>query len=332
MSKYAHMKPVVVSGIKPSGKIQIGNYLGMIKQSVALQSTGKFNCYYSVVDYHALTQKYSVSEKTVEIFDMAVDLLALGIDPEKSTFFIQSDVLEHANLAWLLDCVTPVGQLQGMIEFKEKIDEGQPATAGLLNYPVLMAADILSYKGNFVPVGEDQRQHLELVRDIARIFNKRFGATFPEPAGIFVDGLRVKSLDNPDKKMSKSLPKGCLYLTDSPEIVRKKIRSALTDSGTEIIYDPKNKPALANLLLIYSEMSGLPINDIVKSHKGASYKEFKDNMATAISTALTAFQEKRAEIASDPAKVKNVLKEGAEKARVTASKTLREVKTKMGLI
>ncbi len=326
------MKPVVVSGIKPSGKIQVGNYLGMIKQSVALQSTDKFNCYYFIADYHTLTQKYSISEKSTEIFDMAVDLLALGIDPEKSTFFAQSDVLEHANLAWLLDCVTPVGQLQGMIEFKEKIDEGQPATAGLLNYPVLMTADILSYKGSFVPVGEDQRQHLELVRDIARIFNKRFGATFPEPAGIFVDGLRIKSLDNPDKKMSKSLPKGCLYLTDSPEIIRKKIRSAVTDSGTEIIYDQKNKPALANLLLIYSEMSGLPINDIVKSHKGASYKEFKDNMVTAVSTALTAFQKKRAEIASNPAKVKNILKEGAEKARVTASKTLCEIKTKMGLI
>jgi len=326
------MKPVIVSGIKPSGKIQIGNYLGMIKQSVALQSTDKFSCYYSVVDYHALTQKYSVSEKSVEIFDMVVDLLALGIDPRKSTFFVQSDVLEHANLAWLLDCVTPVGQLQGMIEFKEKIDEGQPATAGLLNYPVLMAADILSYKGNFVPVGEDQRQHLELVRDIARIFNKRFGVTFPEPAGIFVDGLRVKSLDNPDKKMSKSLPKGCLYLTDSPEIVRKKIRSAVTDSGTEIIYDQKNKPALANLLLIYSEMSGLSINDIVESHKGTTYKEFKDNMATTISTTLTAFQEKRAEIASNPVKIKNLLKEGSEKARAIASKTLREVKNKMGLI
>ena len=326
------MKSVVVSGIKPSGKIQIGNYLGMIKQSVALQSTDKFNCYYFIADYHTLTQKYLINEKSAEIFDMAIDLLALGIDPEKSIFFAQSDVLEHANLAWLLDCVTPVGQLQGMIEFKEKIDEGQPATAGLLNYPVLMAADILSYKGSFVPVGEDQRQHLELVRDIARTFNKKFGAIFPEPAGIFVDGLRVKSLDNPNKKMSKSLPKGCLYLTDSPEIVRKKIRSAVTDSGTEIIYDSQNKPALANLLLIYSEMSGLPINDIVKSHKGASYKEFKDDMATAVSVALTVFQEKRAEIASNPVKVKNILKEGAEKARATAYKTLREAKTKMGLI
>ena len=326
------MKPVIVSGIKPSSKTQIGNYLGMIKQSVALQSTDKFNCHYFIADYHTLTQKYSVNEKSAEIFDMAVDLLALGIDPEKSIFFAQSDVLEHANLAWLLNCVTPVGQLQGMIEFKEKIDEGQPATAGLLNYPILMAADILSYKANFVPVGEDQRQHLELARDIARIFNKRFGVTFPEPVGIFVDGLRVKSLDNPDKKMSKSLPKGCLYLTDSPEIVRKKIRSAVTDSGTEIIYDSQNKPALANLLLIYSEMSGLSINEIVKSHKGRSYKEFKDSMAEAVSLSLVTFQEKRVEIASDPTRVKNILKEGAEKARITASKTLQEAKNKMGLM
>jgi len=326
------MKPIIVSGIKPSSKTQIGNYLGMIKQSVALQSTDKFNCHYFIADYHTLTQKYSVSEKSAEIFDMAVDLLTLGIDPKKSIFFAQSDVLEHANLAWLLDCVTPVGQLQGMIEFKEKIDEGQPATAGLFNYPVLMAADILSYKANFVPVGEDQRQHLELARDIARIFNKRFGMTFPEPVGIFVKGLRIRSLDNPNKKMSKSMPKGCLYLTDSPEIIRKKIRSAVTDSGAEIIYDSQNKPALANLLIIYSEMSGLPINDIVQSHKGASYKEFKENMAEAVSLSLVTFQEKRAEIASNPTQVKNILKEGAEKARITASKTLREAKNKMGLM
>lgn len=326
------MKSIIVSGIKPSGKIHIGNYLGMIKQAVNLQSSGKFNCYYFIADYHTLTQKYLVSEKKTEIFDMVADLLALGIDPDKSVFFLQSDVLEHANLAWLLDCITPAGQLQGMIEFREKIEEGQPATAGLLNYPVLMAADILIYKAQSVPVGEDQRQHLELARDIARIFNKRFGETFPEPEGIFVEGLRIKSLDNPEKKMSKSMPKGCLYLTDSPEVIRKKIRSAVTDSGAEIIYDPKNKPALANLLLIYSEMSGIPIDNIVKSHEGATYKEFKENMAEAVSSSLITFQKKRVEIASNPEKVKKILTVGAKKASTIASSTLCEVKQKMGLI
>ncbi|MFA5052683.1 MAG: tryptophan--tRNA ligase [Parcubacteria group bacterium] len=326
------MKQIVVSGIKPSGKLQVGNYLGMIKQSLALQSLGKYDCYYFIADYHALTQKYSVSEKSADIFGVAVDLIALGIDPEKSVFFMQSDVSEHTNLAWLLSCVTPAGQLQNMIEFREKVEEGQPASAGLLNYPVLMAADILSYKAAFVPVGEDQRQHLELARDTARTFNKRFGKTFPEPKGIFVEGLRIKSLDNPEKKMSKSFPKGCLYLSDSPENIKQKIRSAVTDSGKEIIYDPDKKPALANLILIYSELSGIPIKKIVNDHKGVGYKEFKENMAEAVSDSLSSFREKQKEIASDPKRLRNILSEGAEKARVLASETLREVKSKMGLI
>jgi tryptophanyl-tRNA synthetase len=326
------MKPIVVSGIKPSGKLHIGNYLGMTKQSVSLQVSEKYNCYYFIADYHALTQKYVTGDKSAEIFDIAVDLLALGIDPNKSVFFIQSDILEHANLAWLFDCITPAGQLQGMIEFREKLEDGQPATAGLLNYPILMAADILAYKADFVPVGEDQRQHLELARDITRIFNKRFGKTFPEPKGLFVEGLRIKSLDNPNKKMSKSLPRGCLYLTDSPELIGKKIRSAVTDSGTEIIFDQKKKPALANLLFIYSEMSGIPIDEIVKQHKGSGYKEFKENMATAVSDSLSEFRQKRSEIAGNPRMVREILSEGAQKARLISSETLRETKKKMGLM
>jgi tryptophanyl-tRNA synthetase len=326
------MKPIVVSGLKPSGKLHIGNYLGMTKQSIALQSSGKFNCFYFIADYHALTQKYIPKDKYTQIFDMAIDALALGIDPERSVFFLQSDILEHANLTWLFDCITPAGQLQGMIEFREKVEEGQPANAGLLNYPVLMAADILIYKAMSVPVGEDQRQHLELARDIARTFNKRFGETFPEPKGIFVEGLRIKSLDDPNKKMSKSLPKGCLYLTDSPEMIKKKIRSAVTDSGTEVIFDPAKKPALANLLLIYSEMSGKTIKDIVAEHEGSGYKKFKDNLAETVSLALEPFREKRAEIAANPDRVRKILLEGAKEARSVAQKTLEEVKRKMGLI
>jgi tryptophanyl-tRNA synthetase len=326
------MKPNVVSGIKPSGKLHIGNYLGMVKQSIALQHSDKYQCYYFIADYHSLTQDYPTKEKSAEILDLAIDLLALGIDPEKSILFIQSDVLEHANLSWLLNCVTPAGQLQGMIEFREKVAEGQPANAGLLNYPVLMAADILSYKASFVPVGEDQRQHLELTRDIARAFNKRFGKTFPEPKSLFVEGLRIKSLDDPDRKMSKSLPKGCLSLTDSPENIEKKIRSAVTDSGSEIIFDPKNKPAIANLLLIYSEMSGLSINDIVENHQGSSYKEFKDNMAESVSSSLSEFRKRRTEIADNPQRVREIFLEGASRARLVATETLRETKEKMGLI
>lgn len=326
------MKPIVVSGIKPSGALHIGNYLGMIKQSLALQSSLKYNCYYFIADYHSLTQKYSPLEKSIEIFNLAVDLLALGINPDTSVFFTQSDVLEHANLSWLLNCVTPAGQLQGMIEFREKIADGQPATAGLLNYPVLMSADILSYKADFVPVGEDQRQHLELTRDIARIFNKKFGKTFNEPKGIFVEGLRIKSLDNPNKKMSKSLPKGCLYLSDSPQVIKKKIRSAVTDSGSEIIFDQDKKPALANLLLIYSEITGISMSDILDRHRGLGYKEFKDNMAEDISLSLADFRNKKEEMEKSPKIIQNILKDGAEKARMTAEKTLTEVKKKMGLL
>lgn len=326
------MKPTVVSGLKPSGKLHIGNYLGMIKQSVDLQLSDKYDCYYFIADYHSLTQKYKPEEKRAEIFDMAADFLALGIDPKKSVFFMQSDVLEHANLAWLFDCITPAGQLQNMIEFKEKIQEGQPANAGLLNYPVLMAADILLYKAKFVPVGEDQRQHLELARNIARTFNKRFGYVFPEPKDILVKGLRVKSLDDPRKKMSKSIPKGCLYLGDSPEVIKRKVRSAVTDSGTDVLYDPDKKPSLANLIIIYSELSGLSVKDVVSEHKSSGYAKFKDALSSVISSSLAEFRERRAEIVSRPARVRDILLSGSEKATVIAKKTLAEAKQKMGLI
>ena len=325
-------KPIVVSGLKPSGHLHIGNYLGAIKQYISLQEGDKYDNFYFIADYHALTQKYVVKEKTEEIISMAADVLSLGLDPDRSTIFIQSDILEHANLAWLLGAVIPAGQLQNMIEFKEKVEQGQPASSGLLNYPILMAADILSYKASFVPVGEDQRQHIELARDAARNFNKRFGETFPEPQAIYVKGLRVKSLDDPTKKMSKSLPKGCLYLADSPENIRKKVRAAVTDSGTEIIYRPEEKPAVSNLLLIYSEFSGRPIEEIEKEHAGSSYAVFKDSLADILVSSLASFREKRKELLKNPAHIRQLASKGAERARAVASATLAETKTKMGLI
>jgi len=326
------MNPVVFSGFKPSGKLHIGNYLGAIKPSLDLLRSGKYDCFYSVVDYHALTQKYLVEEKRSEIRDMFIDLLALGIDPGSSAFFIQSQVTEHANLAWILNNLTPVGKLGGMIEYREKLSEGQSPNAGLFTYPILMAADIALYKTNLVPVGEDQRQHLELCREIIRTFNDRFGKTFPEPVGLFVGGLRVKSLDNPEKKMSKSLPQGCLYLTDPPEIIRKKIRVAVTDSGKEIIYSPEDKPAVSNLLLIYSEFSGEKISDLQKKYKGKSYSEFKDGLAETLVKTLEPFQEKRRELAANQDKLKRLMEKGREKASAVAQETLAEVKEKIGLI
>lgn len=326
------MKPIVVSGFKPSGKLHIGNYLGAIKQGIALQENEKHECFYFIADYHALTQKYDPKKKSEEITGMIIDLLALGLDPKKSVFFIQSDILEHANLAWLLNTVIPAGQLQNMIEFKEKVQEGQPASAGLLNYPILMAADILSYKASLVPVGEDQRQHLELARDAARNFNKSFGELFPEPKAIYVEGLRIKSLDNPEKKMSKSLPKGCLYLEDEPEIIRKKIKTAVTDSGTNIVYDPETKPALSNLLLIQSELTNTPIKELVKRFENSTYSEYKETLAEDLIASLSPFRERRKEFSKDFASIRKMMTEGAESARAIASNTLSEAKKMMGLV
>lgn len=326
------MKPIIVSGFKPSGKLHIGNYLGALKNAVELQNSGKYNCFYFIADYHSLTQKYKPEEKKKEIYEMAVDTLAVGIDPQKSVFFIQSHILEHANLAWILNTISPVGRLQGMIEYKEKISEGQMPNIGLLDYPVLQAADILLYKAEAVPIGEDQKQHLELTRDLARIFNNHFGQTFKEPKAILTKIPRVMSLDNPNKKMSKSFPNGCLYLSDNPKITREKIKSAVTDSDREIIYDPKNKPAISNLLLIYSEFSGKSIKELEKRFKGVNYSEFKAELAGSMIDFLKPIQERRVKLIKNKKEVMKILETGAKKAGVIAQATMEEVKKKIGLI
>jgi tryptophanyl-tRNA synthetase len=263
---------------------------------------------------------------------MAVDILAAGLNPKKSTIFIQSHILEHANLAWILNTIAPVGRLQGMIEYKEKLSEGQMPNMGLLDYPVLQAADILLYKAEAAPIGEDQKQHLELTRDLAKTFNNRFGQTFKEPETILTKISRVMSLDNPNKKMSKSFPNGCLYLSDSPKIIRKKIKSAVTDSGREIVYDSKNKPAISNLLLIYSEFSGKPIKELEKRFKGINYSKFKAELAEAMIEFLKPIQENREKLIKNQKKVMKILEAGAAKARIAAQKTMEEVKRGIGLI
>lgn len=326
------MKPVIVSGLKPSGELHIGNYLGMLKQAVELQDSAKYRCFYFIADYHALTQRYNPKEKAEEIFKMAVDALAAGIDPKKSVIFIQSHVPEHANLAWIFNTITPVGKLQGMIEYKEKLSEGQTPNAGLLDYPVLMAADILLYKAEFVPVGEDQRQHVELTREVARTFNDRFGKTFKEPKAVHTKAPRIMSLDNPSKKMSKSMPAGCLYLSDSPEIMREKVKRAVTDSFAGIDYDPEKRPAVSNLVLVYSEFSGLSIPEVVKKFQGAGYAKFKEELAEVIIKTLKPFQEKRKKFLKDKRLVMNTLKTGTKKAELIAQKTMGEVAKKVGLI
>ncbi len=325
-------KLVIVSGLKPTGELHIGNYLGMLKQAAELQNSGKYDCFYFIADYHSLTVKYKPEEKKREILNMAVDALAAGIDSEKSTFFLQSAVPEHANLAWIFNTITSVGELERMVEYKEKISGGETPNVGLFDYPVLMAADILLYKGEFVPAGEDQLQHLELTRTIVRTFNKRFGKIFKEPRGILAKIPRVMSLDDPTKKMSKTLPKGCLYLSDSPQIIRRKIQSAVTDSYKNIVYDFEKRPAISNLILIYSEFSGIPIPDAVEKFKSANYADFKKDLAEVVIKALKPIQEKRNKIATNEDKVFEILSKGAKKAEVVARQTMDQVKEKVGLL
>ena len=326
------MKPIVVSGFKPSGKLHIGNYLGAIKPALLLQDADKYDCLYFVADYHSLTQKYLPPEKRGEILEMFASLLALGLNPQKSVFFLQSHVPEHANLAWIFSTITPAGKLQGMIEYREKISEGQIPNTGLLTYPVLMAADILLYKANLVPVGEDQRQHLELAREIARVFNVRFGKTFPEPVGLYMEGLRIKSLDNPEKKMSKSLPSGCLFLNDSPETIREKIKTAVTDSGEEIIYDPEKKPGLSNLLFIFSELTGVKITELTASYRNKKYAGFKKDLAEAVIKALAPIREKIEYFSSNKNLLTEIMSSGAEKASKIARPNFAEIREKVGLL
>ena len=324
-------KKVVVTGFQPSGSLHIGNYLGAFKQAIELQKK-PYKRYYFIADYHSLTQKYDVKRKAKDIFDLAVDALALGIDPKKSTFFIQSAVGEHANLAWILNTITSMGELERMVEYKEKISQGQTPNAGLFDYPVLMAADILLYDADFVPIGDDQRQHLELTRTLARAFNSRFGKTFKEPQALYNATPRIMSLNNPKQKMSKSIPSGCLFLSDSPQEIKKKIMSATTDSQKQIGYDPKNRPALSNLIDIYAAFSGMKTEAVVGKFKNAGYATFKMELAGLISNYLAPFRKKRVSLMKNKKFVMKVLSNGAKTASSVATKKMAGIKKQVGLI
>lgn len=326
------MPKTVVSGIQPSGTLHLGNYLGFLRQAVALQDNPNYRRFYSIVDLHSLTGKYTPKEKRKDIYELAVDLLAGGIDPRKSTLFIQSHVPEHTELNWIFSTITSTGQLERMVEYKEKVAQGLTPNAGLFNYPVLQAADILIYKAELVPVGEDQLQHLELARDTARAFNRRFGRTFPEPKAILTKAPRVMSLNSARQKMSKSLPAGCLFLTDRPKAMREKIMRAETDSYTEIGYDPVRRAAISNLVMIYAELSGVPTSTVVKMFKGKGYAEFKKELAELVIKTFKPFQERRAKLFKNRTQVMRVLEDGARTARPVAQATMEEVRRKVGLI
>ncbi|MEK7451653.1 MAG: tryptophan--tRNA ligase [Patescibacteria group bacterium] len=327
------VKPALISGIQPTGKLHIGNYVGALKNFANLQNSGKYDCYFFVADLHSLTEEFDPGQKPAQILDVVLNYLALGLDPKKSTVFIQSQAPAHSELCWILNTIAPFGELGRMIQFKEKSEsQKQNINVGLFDYPVLQAADILLYKAEFVPVGEDQLQHLEFARTLARKFNAKFGKIFREPKPVLAETPRLMSLDDPAKKMSKSRPAGCLFIDDSPETIREKIKKATTDSGSEIKYDFGNKPAISNLMKIYSAFSGRSPENIEKRFKNKSYGDFKKELAEIIIADLAPFQEKKKGLERQSGKITAILKNGAQKANRVSQSTMTEVKKAVGLI
>jgi len=322
----------VFSGVQPTGEIHIGNYLGAIKQWVALQENHE--CIFCIVDLHAITVPYPPKELQKRIKEKAIAYLAAGVDPEKSIIFVQSHIKEHTELCWLLSTITPLGELQRMTQFKEKAKKHKKnVSAGLLNYPLLMAADILLYQTDIVPVGKDQIQHIELTRLIARKFNKTFGETFKIPQALLPKlGAKIMSLTHPTKKMSKSdPPQTYISLFDPPEQIRKKIRSAQTDSGREIKYDPEKKPGISNLLTIYSLFSNIPISEVEKKFKGKNYQFFKEKLSNLLIDKLEVFRKKKRELELQENFLEKILSKGKEKAQILAGETMEKVKKRMGI-
>jgi tryptophanyl-tRNA synthetase len=322
----------VFSGVQPTGNIHIGNYLGALKQFVELQEI--MDCFYCIVDLHSITLPQDPKELNQHTLDVAALYMAIGLDPKKSTIFIQSTVPAHAELAWLLQCNSYTGELSRMTQFKSKSKNQESAPTGLFTYPVLMAADILLYDTNIVPVGNDQKQHIEITRDLAIRFNSKFGKTFVIPEHkINKFGARIMALDDPTKKMSKSAenPLSMISLLDSPNKIKKSIMRATTDSGSEIRYDEENKPGISNLLTIYSLFSNLSISDIEKKYEGCGYGNLKKDLVEIVNIALKEIQYKYYEIRKSEELIK-ALKEGTEKASEVANKTLARAKKNLGFV
>ena len=322
----------IFSGIKPSGDMHIGHYIGAISQWVEMQK--KYDCIFSIVDYHAITVKQDPEILRKRIFEIAKIYLAAGIDPEKSIIFQQSAVPAHTELAWVLNCYgTRIADLNKMTQFKDKAGKNQESVSvGLYDYPVLMAADILLYDTDIVPVGEDQKQHVELARDIAKRFNNEFGLVFKIPQAVVKkEGARIMSLLDPKKKMSKSEDNqnNSIALLDDVEVARKKIMRAVTDSGTDIEYDLENKPALSNLLTIYALLGNREIPRLVKDYKGKGYGDFKKDLADVVVKFLEDFQKKYNNISDDD--IARILKEGKEKMINISEAKMEKVRKLIGV-
>jgi len=336
-------KKRVFSGIQPSGIVHIGNYVGALKNWAAMQAD--YDCLYCIVDLHAITVPQDPEELRKRILMTAATTLASGIDPEKSTLFVQSDVPEHGELSWILNCFIYYGELQQMTQFKDKsIVRGQGTSAGLFTYPALMAADILLYDTNAVPVGDDQRQHLELTRLAARRMNKTFaekpvGTEKPRDLFVVPDafigkfGARVMGLDDPAVKMSKSASSEYNYisLSDTPDTIRRKIKKAVTDSGTTIDYDEEKRPAVSNLVSIFAAFTDMSVPDVVKRFEGKGYGDFKKELAEAVVTGLAPIQMRIHEWLTDRERLEKILAEGAEKARALARPKMIDVRKRLGL-
>ncbi len=324
-------RPTLISGIQPSGRLHLGNYLGALKNFVALQNSGKYNCFFFIADLHALTENPDAKNLNKNIVNLTSDYLAAGLDPKKSTMFLQSAIRAHSELAWILNTMTPMGELRRMTQFKDKATEQETANVGLFAYPTLMAADILLYDTKFVPVGDDQLQHLELARTLARKFNSRFGGTFREPKPLLTDLPRAMSLDDPTKKMSKSRPAGCIFLDDSPAKIKEKIKRAVTDSESIVRYDAQTKPAISNLLRIYASLSNKLIPDIEKEFAGMNYSEFKLGLANLVATYFEPFRLRKKVLLRKPVIIKSALVAGNKKAQNISEKKIALIKSKMGV-
>ncbi len=327
-------KKVMLSGIQPSGDLHLGNYLGAVKNWAELPE--QFDCFYFMADLHTLTVRQDPKELRRRSTAQLAQYIACGLDPEKNTLFLQSHVHEHAELGWILNCYTMFGELSRMTQFKDKsAKNADNINGGLFTYPSLMAADILLYQADFVPVGEDQKQHCELTRDVAIRFNNLYGETFkvPEPY-IPKVGARIMSLSNPSSKMSKSDPAGCVFLMDKPEELQRKFKRAVTDSDTErcVRFDPENKPGVANLMQIYSSVTGKSFPEIEAEFDGQGYGAFKPRVGEAVIETLRPIREEAERMIADKAYLQEVYTNGAQKASYVARKTLRKVYKKIGLV
>ena len=324
----------VLSGIQPTaGSFQLGNYLGAVQNWVALQDTHE--ALYCIVDLHSITVEQDPQELRRNILLGYAQLLAAGIDPTRATIFVQSHVPEHAQLGWVLECITGYGEASRMTQFKDKSSKGDSdrTSVGLFTYPILMAADILLYQADEVPVGEDQRQHLELTRDLAQRFNSRFGQTFVVPKPLIVkETAKILDLQDPTSKMSKSSPNGAVFLLDDPKTIAKRLKSAVTDSETEIRYDPATKPGVSNLLTIVAAFTDRDVRSVEADYVGKGYGALKTDAAEVVVNFATPFAERVRELTDDPAELMRLMHEGAHKARAVAVPTLAAAYERLGFV